>query len=131
MSLLPSVIWPDAVAITRNWLHAHNLGAPVEVKMPIPRPTTIVIVERGGGPRNQAWDNPRLAFQCWAETQDDALDLVNNVRDALAQMPGLRDGFHVSHTDESGGPAWAPDTNTASPCFLLTVDARIRANSKP
>lgn len=131
MSVLPPLEWPDAVAIVCDYLRV-GIGAGTTVGATRTDPLTppLVVVERAGGLRASTWDTPRIALQCWAATPAGALDLTNACRDLLAHMVGLFDGFIVTGTQEFLGPTYALDPETTLPRYLLTVEARIRANPK-
>ncbi len=127
---LPPLTWPDTVAVTCDYLRAGLVGVAVAAKVPDPRPSALVVVERAGGPSQGLWEIARLAIQAWGTTPEQAADTVGACRDLLGRMKGVRGGFTVYGVTEFGGPNWVPDPETQLPRYLFTVEARFRANPK-
>lgn len=75
----------DVLSALTSWLPG-RLGVPCSTKVPDPRPSEFVTVERTGGPYSLGKDEPYLAVQAWAATEAGAYTLVLAARDAIALM---------------------------------------------
>lgn len=65
-----------------------GLNATAYYDVPSTRPTTLVVVERTGGPRGEGGTfAPMLDIQCWASRRSDAAALALRVEDAMTAMP--------------------------------------------
>lgn len=131
----PVVVMPDAVAVTIDYLRPAlaAAGRPVHVgaRVPSPRPSEFVRVERIGGLRkNVVSDSPRLDIHCWAATDEAALDLAQLARALVHAMGGSRSGVAVYRVQEVGGPMWLPDDTSGQPRYAFAVEIQMRG-SKP
>lgn len=80
--------------------------------VPIPRPETLITVERvGGRADNIVLDYPRVAVQCWAPTRADAAELAYQVDSALldiddVRIPDMERSELYNFPDEHGNPRY-------------------------
>lgn len=104
------ITFPDTVALLIGHLDA-NLTEPVRHRIPNPRPATFVTLRRTGGPkRNLVTDQAQVTAESWADTDQAAHDLAQEVRALLNALPGtVVDGVAVYRCDELSGPADLPD----------------------
>lgn len=128
-TIVENLDWPDTEAVTCTYL-AGALSVSVTSRPPDPKPSTFVVVERAGGVASGLIDPARLVLQCWGQTKEQALDLALAARNAMFRMRGVQSGFTVYDIAEAGGPVWALDPDGDLPRYLLTVEARFRANPK-
>ncbi|MER8067193.1 hypothetical protein ABTZ59_02605 [Streptomyces sp. NPDC094034] len=127
----PVVVMPDAVAVVtgylRDVLKAHGQTVPVVSRIPSPRPSAFVRVQRiGGTQQTPVSDRPRLDIHCWAESESAAHDLAALTRALLGDIPGVRDGVTVYRVSEVGGPMWLPDDQTSTPRYAFAVEIHMR-----
>ncbi|MFJ1895908.1 hypothetical protein [Streptomyces sp. NPDC088115] len=130
----PLVLMPDAVAVVvgylRGALKAHGKPVPVVSRIPSPRPSAFVRVQRIGGTRQTpVSDRPRLDVHCWAESESAAHDLAALSRALLGDIPGVRDGVTVYGVSEVGGPMWLPDDQTSAPRYAFAVEIHMRGRA--
>lgn len=127
----PVVVMPDAVAVVTGYLRGalRAAGRPVAVvsRIPTPRPSEFVRVQRiGGTQQTPVSDRPRLDIHCWAESESAAHDLAALSRALLGNIPGVRDGVTVYRVSEVGGPMWLPDDETSAARFAFAVEIHMR-----
>ncbi|WP_327304737.1 hypothetical protein OG730_15135 [Streptomyces sp. NBC_01298] len=128
---LPVIVMPDAVAVATGYLRtalaAAGESVPVVSRIPSPRPTRFVQVQRVGGTRaTPVSDRARLDFHVWAATEATAHDLCALVRGLVGAMPGIRGGVTVYSVTEVGGPQWLPDEKTSSARYAYAADIHVR-----
>jgi hypothetical protein len=119
--LLP-VLYPDAD------LRPRLAPVPVGVRTPNPRPATFLTVRRAGGIAERMIDRARMDIFAWADSDPAAHDLVMQVRQHLAAMPGLRGGVRVTDVAEFAGPLPAPD-ESGQPRWLVTFEIALRGTA--
>jgi hypothetical protein len=78
----------------------------VGVRIPDPRRDRMVILRRDGGLQGEVRDQPRLAVQVYAMTEQDATDLARLV---LALLWAAPDGKPVLSVSVSSGPSQVDD----------------------
>ncbi|MFJ1789546.1 hypothetical protein ACIOML_35210 [Streptomyces anulatus] len=130
----PVVVMPDAVAVVTGYLRgalkAHGRPVPVVSRIPSPRPSAFVRVQRiGGMQQTPVSDSPRLDIHCWGESESAAHDLAALSRALLGVLPGVRDGVTVYRVAEVGGPIWLPDSETSTPRYAFAVEIHMRGRA--
>lgn len=104
----------DAQAEVRRLLAAALPDVEVRATVPDPRPATLVVVRREGGPlENRLIDRPGIGVQSWAPTEAEASALAMRVSEAMLSLP-FEAGFarvdeDVMRSDpdmRSGSPRW-------------------------
>lgn len=93
-------------------------------RVPNPRRDRMVIVRRDGGATSGVFDQPRMTFDVWAKTEQDATNLANLVI-ALAKVAPLADAGCTNVTHLSG-PNPVPD-ESGQPRRLALIEATHRA----
>jgi hypothetical protein len=124
------ITFPDAVAAVRDYLNAQlptfTDDAAVVQKIPNPRPTRLVKVNRTGGARlDLIRDQAQITVECWDVREDDAHDLAQVCRGLIHAMPGRYAAVNVYRVQNLGFTD-LPDPDTASPRFTFTVLLDIR-----
>lgn len=99
-------------------------GVYFDRKVPNPRRDRMVIVRRDGGSVVGLFDQPRVAFDIWAKSEQDATNLANLIV-ALAQVAPLADAGCTSVTPLSGPNAVADPSG--QPRRLALIEATHRA----
>ena len=91
--------------------------------VPEPTPASFVTIERTGGYVADMIDHPAIAVQCWAATDDEALDMATELRNRLlTEQPPLG----VSSIRIESGPYRFYDETTRCPRYQLTLDVTCR-----
>jgi hypothetical protein len=86
----------------------------------------VVTIRRDGGPRlDVARDQPRIAVNVWATTEQDCNDLARMVAALIWAMP---DGAPIVRVDQTSGPSTIPDDR---PHKYLTFDLTLRGVDSP
>lgn len=93
-------------------------------KVPNPRPDRLVVVRRDGGNVTGLFDQPRVSFDVWAKTEQDATDLARLVI-ALALRAPLA-GAGVTNVTHLSGPNAVAD-ESGQPRRLSLIEATHRA----
>lgn len=121
------IVFPDAAQHVANYLRPF-LAVPTVAKVPNPRPTTFVTVQRvGGNDRNLVVDSATLDVQCWAGADYIAHDLAQTSWAYLrAAEGGYVDGVFCYRCDTIGGPAYLPDPDSQQPRYVLAVSLSFR-----
>lgn len=120
----PVVVWPDVTMLAANYL-AGLLDVPVSARIPRPRPDQFVVLRRVGGPRRNALtDDARLDVQVWAPSDARAVEIAQQARRHLAEMP--QHLAEVRQFAEDSGPTLIPDAPSDVPRVLLTVVLSVR-----
>jgi hypothetical protein len=130
----PAVLFPDAEAITVNYLRtaldAEGDAVPVLTRVPEVRPGVFVLVERVGGVRSTlVTDTARLDVQAWAASGEQAADVAALARTLLLAIPPATGGAHITRVIETAGPQWLPDDQTGTPRYVLTVEITFRGEA--
>lgn len=93
-------------------------------KVPNPRPSRLVSVRRDGGNVTGLFDQPRVSFDVWADTEQNCTDLARLVI-ALALKAPLA-GAGVTNVTHLSGPNAVPD-ESGQPRRLALIEATHRA----
>ncbi|WP_431792737.1 hypothetical protein [Microbacterium paraoxydans] len=118
--------FPDAQAMTRQFLLPVVAPHRVVGTVPAERPATFVRAWRNGGSAsNRVVDRPQITVEAWAPDSVAAFELLEACRTALLndhrRMPLVR------RVEEIAGPYWSPDPDTDTPRWRLTVQLTVRA----
>lgn len=124
MPLLPAT-FPDAQLVVIDYLRPLLDPVPVMVRVPTSRPSRFVTLRRVGGLADGVVDRPRIDLFGWAQSDEDAHDLVMVLRRHVAAMPGVREGAVVVRCEEFAGPHTAPD-ESGQPRWLVTFEITLR-----
>ena|SRR5881394_1522876 len=122
------VVFADAAQHAANYLRP-LLGVTTVAKIPTPRPTTFVTVQRVGGVnRNRVVDSANLDIQCWAGADYIAHDLAQTAWAYLRALDGggYMDGVFCYRCDTIGGPAYLPDPDSTQPRYVMAVELSLR-----
>lgn len=125
----PAVYTPDIVKAVRAYLEAALPSVPVSSKIPNPRPTKFVTVQRKGGVmRTLVSDTPQLQIESWAGSDIDADALARDVRTLMFQMADgtNRDGVIVYRLNEFSGPVYREDPASKQDRFQWTIQLHTR-----
>lgn len=88
-------------AVVRDFLAGRLTGAVVRVRVPDPRPPTLVLVKRSGGAaQDRLVDRAGVELVMWAPTEAEAEDLAHEAAAAMAWLD--RHGFPmgIARVDE-------------------------------
>jgi hypothetical protein len=128
-----ALLFPDAVAVVNPYLRVALAGAglavPVVSRVPNPRPSRFVRVQRTGGPEvfARVVDGAQVTVDCWAADDGAAMDLAQIARRLLHDMSGtVQSGVSVHRVVEVGGPQNLPDPDSESPRVTFTVQIQMR-----
>lgn len=128
----PLVLFADAEAWAVDFLagflsaraEPYAQGVRVSTRVPEPRADRMVVVRRDGGPRQTPVSEvARLAVRVWATSDEDASDLTNLVRAALASSPGEGP---VRAATEISGPSYVIE-ESGQPLRYVVVELTMRA----
>ena len=121
------ITFPDATQVVIDGLDP-NITVPVLSRVPNPRPVSFVTIRRVGGVRrNIVTDSPTVTAEAWAETDEDAHDLAQQVRAHVHALVGTQvDGVLVCKVDEFAGPAHIPDPTSNTPRYTQTFSISLR-----
>jgi hypothetical protein len=123
----PVIVFPDAVLVTILYLRGALPGLPVYSRVPDPRPTEFVRIERLGGLRRSLiLDRPRIDVECWSDSEEGAADLSATVRAYVLAMAGKRGETTVYDVAEVSGPMWLPDSVSGQPRYSFAVEFSTR-----
>jgi hypothetical protein len=123
----PVIVFPDAVLVTIQYLRSVLTGVTVVSRIPDPRPSEFVRIERLGGiRRNLILDRPRIDVECWSKSEEGAADLAGIVRAYTLAMAGKRSATTVYDVREVSGPMWLPDDVSGQPRYSFAVEFSTR-----
>jgi hypothetical protein len=130
------VVFPDAVAVAITELRARlpHYGypaVPVTNRVPDPRPSTFVTVDRGGGvASNIVTDVATLLFEVWgAPGGDSPYTLAQVCRGIMHALLGrVVAGVTIYKIDEFAGPGALPD-QSAQPRVVFTLAVSMRGHA--
>jgi hypothetical protein len=99
-------------------------------RLPEARPARFVFVVRTGGPRrNIVTDQAQITVESWAETDEDAANLGQQVRGILNALPGTSiEGVPIYRVDEASGLADLPDPVSSQPRTTQTFSIAARGS---
>jgi hypothetical protein len=123
-----AVLYPDAVDVAIAWLVTQMGPNLVVPRVPNPRPASMVLVRRTGGPRlNQVADNAQLTVEAWADSDEDAHDLAQEARGYLFALRGqVVNGVACYRVTDVAGPALLPDPASDQPRYTFSVQTAMR-----
>lgn len=123
----PVVVFPDAVLVTIQYLRGVLPDVTSVSRVPNPRPTEFVRVQRLGGiRRNLILDRPRIDVECWSDSEEGAEALCASVRAYVLAMAGKRGDTTVYAVAEVSGPMWLPDSASGQPRYSFAVEFSTR-----
>jgi hypothetical protein len=133
--------WPDPVTLAVDYLrdrfaaldpeeYPNAVGVTVSNRVPDPRPTPCVRVQREGGTMTQLHDVGRLMVESWHDRDDRAADLCGITRDLLRIMPGVVDDWTIHRVEEVTGPTALSDPISDSPRYFTVVEITVRAKRR-
>jgi hypothetical protein len=103
------------------------LAEPVSTKVPPSRPTAFVTVQRvGGDVVGRVVDRPRVSVSAWGDSFASALELAEDVRDAL--LDGARRATAGFHRVKVESLYYDPDPVSSQDRYTLLVSLTVRAN---
>jgi hypothetical protein len=129
------ILFPDAAAIIVDWLRPEladrGSDVPVMSRVPSPAPRKFVTVRRGGGTLDTlVTDAATLFVECWAGTEEAAMDLAQLSRALIHSMQGtLQNETQVYRVQEFSGPALLPDPVSDQPRVVFTVQVQLRGHA--
>lgn len=126
------VAFPDVETVLVEWisdvLEGHDLEQPVTTRVPNPRPSRFVRIQRTGGPQsNLVVDGAQVTIECWDDNQPDAAATARILRAELAAIRNVTTGSGdlIYRTDEFSGPSILPDLS-GQPRYSWTVRVHVR-----
>lgn len=132
---LPLVVFPNATEVVVDYLtteirsyraERYTDGVLISSRSMKPKPSVFVYVERVGGVRTLiSVDQPRLEFQVWHQTDEEAHDLAQLLRGLVHRMPGKQGDHTVTRVVDVAGPYRSPDLETNRPRYRFTVELGI------
>lgn len=127
LAVADAVLFGDTTSVVCQVLAA-ALAEPVHARVPNPRPSTFVRVERTGGPAgNLVSDGATIVVESWATTEADAHDLAQLCRRALRQATAtVVGGVTVYRVTEVSGPGRLPDPESDQARYTQTFTVRVR-----
>lgn len=131
----PVVVFPDAelvcVSYLRAQLAARGDTTAVGTVIPDPRPDSLVMARRLGGPRQTlVSDNAQIGIESWAPTAEAAHDRAQLCRALLLAMRGTtQQGAAVYRVGEIAGPGELPDPLSNQPRYVFSVEVALRGAS--
>jgi hypothetical protein len=121
----PVIIFPDAEAVTREYLKPAMQGLRIATRVPSPRPDSWLRVIRTGGAReNRFVDRPQITLEGWGPDESTAGDVLERARAYLLAADG-----RIFGVEEVSGPANLPDPTTAQIRYTMSVWLRIRGEA--
>lgn len=98
----------------------------VGTRLPNPRPTKFVRVQRTGGTQqNMIQERPVLLLECWGGTDTEAWLLAKTCHEALqGRTPLEHNGVELEDRSVSS-PVNYPDPSTASPRYTFTLETTV------
>jgi hypothetical protein len=132
MTLQPVAALPvDADLLWITYLRGALVGRPesyasgvyFDRRVPTTRRDRMVIVRRDGGNVTGLFDRPRVAFDVWAKTEQDATDLAALIVALALKAPTVLDD--VTHVRHMSGPNSVPDPS-GQPRRLSLIEATHR-----
>lgn len=116
--MLTPVAFPDVEAVLVGWLAdvlpGYGVAQPVSTRVPNPRPTQFIRIQRTGGPRqNVVVDGAQVTYECWDDDSAQAAATARVVRAVVlaAKNTVTPSGALIYGTDEFSGPALLPDVS--------------------
>jgi hypothetical protein len=131
------ILFPDATAVVIDLLAAafdeRDETAPVEPRVPNPRPDRFVVVRRTGGTsRAVVIDDPQITVEAWGTDDADAHDLAQLCRGLLHAAEGtVVDTVAVYRVAEVSGPGNLPDPESNHARYSQTFLAAMRGTAEP
>lgn len=136
MSVLPTLIFPDAVALALDQLNVElpiilGEAVPTGNRVPSPRPERFVRVQRQGGTRiTVVTEAAQLAVEAWAADVAGAQQLAQVCRSILHGMKGRTfGGIPVYRVEDVGGPAEVADPLSDQPRAQFAVAIHLRGQT--
>lgn len=125
------IVFDDAEALAIGYLSGVLTGTLISSDVPAPRTGPVVTVLRAGGNRqNLISDGALLVFQAWADTKEEAYDLIKLVRAHVHAMPGNSiNGTWVYKVTEASGPIYLPEPDDKTPRYQFTAQLRLRGTA--
>lgn len=89
-------------------------GVEVRVRVPDPRPATLVVIRReGGAAANALVDRAGIGIQCWAATEAEAYDLAERCSRVMRRLrmadgfgPVTEESLRSDYDEVRGSPRW-------------------------
>jgi hypothetical protein len=127
MTNVPAVLYGDAEALLADYLNA-QLTEPVRLRIPKPRPSAFVLVQRlGGTQETPVSEAATLTVEAWGPNDAAAHDLAQMARYWAHTLSGTRvGGVQVYRVQEFAGPARLPDPESDQSRYVLTLSVSIR-----
>lgn len=126
------VAFPDIEAVVVGWLNAvldgHGVTSPVSTRVPNPRPSRFIRVQRTGGPQQTVvTDGAQVTIEVWDDNAPDAAAAARIVRAVVAGARNVTtpSGDLIYRTDEFSGPSLLPDVS-GQPRYSWTVRLHVR-----
>ena len=105
------------------------LAEPVGSRVPNPRPTAFVRVERTGGVRrSMVVDEATVTIEAWAASAEAAQDLAQSARSAVHEAVGaVLAGFGTVYAaTELSGPGYSPDPDSGHDRYVFSISVALR-----
>lgn len=133
MSIISGVVFPDSVHLVLEQLDAGlepilGRSIPSGNRVPSPRPTEFIRVQRQGGTRKTVVsEEAYLEVEAWGASVADAEDIAQAARAVLFGMKGQTyDGIPVYEVNDAGGPAEVADPLSDQPRHTFSIAIHVR-----
>lgn len=116
-----------SVSVTQaivEWLESSGIDAHANV--PASRPDRFATVQRTGGGASNTLDAPAVAVQFWAQSDADAEDDANALRDHVVLNRRLVGCSGIDFVSVNAGPYPYPDPDSKQPRWQLVLDVVCR-----
>lgn len=133
MSYPDAPLMPDPIRVLAAAFADYSI--PFVTQVPKPRPDEdgstpwLRAVISGGSDVSGVLGFPRMTLECWAPTQELALDLAASAWQTLKQMRGtVVNGVPIGRVNCSQ-PRWVPDSLAPAPRYDLTPEFVVRGST--
>jgi hypothetical protein len=130
--MTPAVLYPDAEAVLVGELRVDMPDVTVVTVVPVVRPAAFLLVRRVGGPRlNIVADEPLVAIEAWAASDEAAQDLAQRARAHLHALRGTvsAGGVAIYRVQEASGPQRLPDATSTQSRYTFTASVAMRGQA--
>ena len=130
------IVYPDVEAVVVSYLNAEFVSrsesARASTKVPNPRPTKFLRVQRTGGVGDFVVDRAQLTIEAWANKATDAIALMQLVRGlmhAIDQVTYSGSTYQFYAPQEFSGPANLPDPDSEQERYTETFSVGVRGSA--
>lgn len=132
---METIAFPDIEAVLIGWLDdvldGYDVTSPVSTRVPNPRPSRFIRIQRTGGPRRTlVTDGAQVTVEVWDDNAPGAAATARIVRAVLlaARNVTTPSGDLIYRVEEFSGPALLPDVS-GQPRYSWTVRLHVRGTA--